>query len=332
MSRAETLLQEAADYCRTRKCDTAIRILEDYLVLKPDNSRGFYQLGYCLSGACGQHSLVDIELALECFRSALALAGDQAAPLDRARILAALGNAYCRSSRMPSGTRLQSAIACYQEAADIYLAAAKVDDWAREQNNLGLAKCDLPEDTPNKWEEAIEHFKLALFVRTEEKDPERCAATLQNLGTAYRARPAGDKCANVAKAIQCYRRAWRIYRAAALRQKTAALDNNLANAYLSLPASGQECRNRNVHRALRRFDHALRLTSESTEPLNYALTQFNRGQALLQLRDSCTPAHRHDAAICFREAKKHFEHCGQAERVAEAERVLSRLNDGILQH
>jgi tetratricopeptide (TPR) repeat protein len=329
MAEPESLLQQVEAYCREQRCELAIGALQQLLSADPHNSEVHYQLGLCFSGACHPHSLTDREIALEYFRSALRFAGPTP-PLLRARILAALGNTYPDSSRLPRTARLLAAIDSHHKAAEIYLAQGEFDNWARELNNLGLVECELPEEEfPNKWEAAVVHFERALGVRTREKYPRQHAATLENLGTAYRALPSGDRRGNVLRAIQCYHRAIRIYRPASFPMQNAALHNNLGNAYVSLPAVDAETRTRNARRALRHFDRALSIRTKAQHPCDYAVTQFNRGQAFLQLGGPDRFRPLEQAVACFRDAEQGFRQCGQDENAARARGLLSRIQEEL---
>jgi tetratricopeptide (TPR) repeat protein len=205
-----------------------------------------------------------------------------------------------------------------------------LEDWAREQYNLGNAWCELPNaDFPESWQEAIKHYKNALQVRTRQSDPEHYASTLQNLGTAYRELPTGDRATNVKKAIGCYHRAIQVNRPSGSPLHNAALHNNLGNAYLSLPAETASRLRRNVHRALRHFGRALLIRTKEHYPCDYALTQFNRGNGLLRL---VTVEHGdqsglEQAVTCFREAREFFRQCGQLQYAELAENRLSKALD-----
>lgn len=321
---AELLLKQAGESCELSLCEQSITIFQGLLFLNFNQLEVHYQLGVCLSGACQSHSLVNTEAALGHFRSALSHSDSSTPPLSRARILGALGNAYSNSSMMSRLDRLEAAIGCHQQAAGIYLDNGKLDDWGREQNNLGLAKCELPEEYPNKWHEAIDHFEQALFVRTKENNPLGQAATLQNLGTAWRALPGGNKRCNVRKAIDCYQRAFRAYRGKAFRQKRATLHNNLGNAYLSLAATGER-RNLNVRRALRHFSLALKTFTRHSHPREYAVSQFNRGQAFLELSNMESSDYLVQASVCLSEAKHSFTACNDVKPAQKAEELLGRL-------
>jgi tetratricopeptide (TPR) repeat protein len=123
------------------------------------------------------------------------------------------------------------------------------------------------------------------------------------------------------KAVQCYRRALAVYRRSAWPEQHAALQNNLGNAFLSLPESGERVPGRNAVRALRHFERALRLQPD-TRSRAFAITQYNCAQARFRLA-RCSPAMDTRLAVCCLEAAAQaFEACGDARY---AERVHSQL-------
>jgi tetratricopeptide (TPR) repeat protein len=212
---------------------------------------------------------------------------------------------------IPPKARALAAIECTKRAAELYLTAGQLDDWARAENNLGLSNCELAKKgSPELWKDAIDHVENALCVSRREREPQHYAATMQNLGSAHRALPDGDRAGNIRKAIDCYRRALRVYRARVLPLQNAALHNNLGNAFFSLPATDQAAKNRNIWRALRHFERALEIRTRGDHPCDYAETQLNRGQALLQLEDGNEDANWSVAISCFLEAALCFRQCG----------------------
>jgi tetratricopeptide (TPR) repeat protein len=325
MAEASLQLQRIGSICRQGRCEEAIAALEEITLEHPGAAELRYQLGVCFSGVCRPHSLVDREIALEYFRAALSSCGPESPVLLRAQILGALGNSYLNSLRLPRPARLAAAIECYEKAAAIYQTAGLAEDWAREENNLGLAKSDLAATEPSRWVEAVDHFRRALVVRAALPDRERYAATLENLGAAYRSLPNGDRRTNTWRAVSCYCRALRIYRAARYPVENAAVHNNLGNAYVSIPARDAGEKDRHVRRALRHFERALRVRTKQAYPRDYAVTQFNRGQAFLERRGADPRESLQQAAECFREALEGFERCGEASQARQARQMVEAV-------
>ena len=216
-----------------------------------------------------------------------------------------------------------------ERAAAQFRAQGKLDAWAREQYNLGNAWCNVPEAAfPAKWEKAIAHYEQALVIRTRQKDPERYAATVQNLGTAYRELKSGNRTDNIFKAIHCFHQAIRALPGVARAKKRADLHNNLGNAYTSLAAADHE-RVRNAAKALRHFGRALAVRSKEEWPYDYSVTQFNAGNACIQLAlgGVAIESSLRDARHCFEEARDGFVECRHAALADEARRRLDLIAD-----
>jgi len=221
-------------------------------------------------------------MAVAYLRQALRLMGADTGRA-RAAVLDELGNALIRGADAPRETALGDAIDSHRDAAQLYESLGQADDCARLHFNLANSCCELSDLTgTDHWQEAVLHYERSLRVRTRLADPERYAATLENLGTAYRRLPAADG-SNVQNSIKCYRRAMHIYAAAAYPDKNASLHNNLGNAFLPLPGADAGLITRNARRALRHFDRALRIQSTDGSSRAYGITQYNRAQAYLRL-------------------------------------------------
>ncbi len=316
-------LRIVGQHCRGGHCEEAISALEGLLLDQPANPELHHQLGICYSGACGSHRLVSIRVAISYLEHAISLVGPAGPMAVRARYLDSLGNAYL------SDRQAAAAMPFHGEAAEIYRRLGLLEDWAREEYNLGTAYCDLPESgAPAKWQSAIAHFRRALEVRTKEKDPIRHAVTLQNLGSAYRELSCGDRPANGRAAIECYFQALRILNRASFPAQYAALHNNLGNAYLSLPGSGDEVR-RNLRRALAHFGKALEVRNRAERPCDYGVTQFNRGHAYMRQADSEPAESLPKAATCFREAWECFVSCQNPTMAAVARANLELVNSWL---
>jgi tetratricopeptide (TPR) repeat protein len=290
--------------------------------MRPADPDIHYQLGFCYTGGCRAHSLLDPEIAIFHYRRALSLSASENT-LARAMVLGALGNAYLSAPRH-AGPRLLTAIHCYEEASEIYDRAGRLDAWAREQFNLGNAWCEMPEgEFLEKWERAIEHYKRALSIRTQQRDAKHYVATLQNLGTAYRELKTGDSSGNIRRTIECYHHAIRALPRSAPNGKRADLHHNLGNAYLTLAWKGIDGA-RNLRRAIRHLDRALVARTRSQCRFDYAATQFSRGQAYLQQALVCggDRAAKGQARVCLEEARDNFRLAGRADLADAAERLL----------
>ena len=321
-------LLRAAQQCREHQCEACIAILVEAVQAEPNNYAIHFQLGVCCSGGCRVHLQTSAEIALTYLRLALTLVSPSEQPKERAQILSAMGNTWLISGQESLAVRLQAAISCFKEAARTYLGVGDMEAWAREEFNLGNSYCELSEETsPRKWEEAVSHYQKALQIRTKERDRVRYAATQENLGTAYRGLSSGDKAVNVRKAILCYRQALQVFTPSEFPPQNAALHNNLGNAYVSIPSIDSTETGKNLRRALRHFDRALRFRTRVSFPCDYAVTQFNRGSIFLRLAldDPNPQQYLRSAQICFKEAGTGFAQVGQVARARAAQDQAERV-------
>jgi tetratricopeptide (TPR) repeat protein len=295
-----------AEPCLRGDCRQAIQLFEDRLRHEPSNHDLHYRLGCCYSGACRPHDLVNLPISIVFLGRAVALLGPDSPPSLRPAYEDALGNAQLWNHRP------DSAISHLERAAEGFLALGLLEDWSRGQHNLGNAHCELPESAaPGKWLCALEHYRNALRIRTREHDPERHAATLQNLGTAYRQLAEGGV-GNVLEAARCYLSALRICSRLKRPDRQAELHNNLGNAYLSMDGS-RKAQLRNTYRAISHLKRALEVRNRLRRPGDYAITQFNIGQAYLKRASLSAGDGLKEAASSFREAVECFEYCRQPE-------------------
>jgi tetratricopeptide (TPR) repeat protein len=313
---ASALMETAAERCRTRDCEHAIGLLEAAAQLQPTNATIQYYLGICYSGGCRHHSLADIEAAHLHLTNAHSLLAPSADPAERAKVLSALGNTYAASRNMPAKPRLMAAIECYEQAGQIFQAAGRLDDWAREEFNLGNAFSELPEGSvSSKWEQAIRHYENGLQIRTRQKDPNAYAGTLQNLGIALREVRSGNHAENIKQSLLCYRRALQVRRRWSHPRAYAALQINVGNSFVSLASVDKPNAIRHRLRALRHYDRALALCSEENLAGEYATVLFNRGETLVLIaRETANPdVYLREACACFQEAVAHLEQLHDSE-------------------
>lgn len=322
----ESLVEAAGQRCDQHECEEAIGLLEEAVRIQPGNAGLYYQLGFCHSGGCRRHRLVDPRIAETYLRHAVSEARPPAEPLLLAKVLDALGN--LRSRRVSDVAALKEAIACHREAAEIYRRSGRLKDWAREEFNQANVWCDVPQtEFPDKWTEAIRHYENALMVRTRGNDPKRYAATVMNLGTALRQSQAGNRAANIMRAVHCYRAALRVYTVRAFPKQFADGCNNLANACLSYPSRNEVARARHARSALQHFERALGVWKPETLPNHYALAQYNRGCVCLQLATS--PRDVEKALDCFLAAFECAQSCGNTEVQRLAGARLENLAVGV---
>ena len=283
--------------CAAGECEQAIALLEEGLRQRPGDFRLHYRLGICYAGGCRPHSLVHADMAAAYLREALRLA--PLADVTRAAILEQAANAALHSRAVTPADAMRKAIEYYLEAAQIYQAAEMTEEWARTQFNLGNSYCELAEISGEEhWVAAVSHYELCLTLRTLASNPERHAALLENLGTAYRRLPGA-----IEKSIRCYRRSLAIYKGCRLPEKSAALYNNLGNAFLSLAETESEPHYARL--ALRHFERALRLQPDPHRRI-FGITQYNLAQAYFRLAQY-SDGNIGRAAACLKAAAEAFE-------------------------
>lgn len=305
----EAHFEEVRRACMEGCCEEVISLLEQAIRRQPSNFELYYWLGICHSGGCRRHKMTDADFALAYLHQALHMA-PEADPLARAAVMEELADACSASRALPRAAAMRTAIECRRQAAEIYLGRKKLEDWARQEFNLGNAFCDLSDVAgEDHWREAIFHYEEALKIRTRERSPERHAAVLENLGTALR------QTGEVRRSISCYRRALQSY-GSWQPARIAALHNNIGNSFLSLPVVDETTRMRNARYALRHFDRALSVPGRDRQDRQYAINQHNRAQAHVRL------ANLEAAMDCLQEAYRVFAACGDE---LYAQRVRTEL-------
>lgn len=327
-SDASTLLAGVIEHCRSRRCEAAIGLSQAAAELDPANAYLHYSLGICYSGACRSHSLVDLRVAHAHLATALSLLGTAADPLQRAQVLAALGNTYPACRYMTLKGRMMAAIDCHQQASLLFQSAGQLDDWAREEFNLGNAFSDLPAElAPDKWREAIRHYECGLQVRTREKDPDAYAGTLQNLGIAYRELAIGDRRQNIRRSIHCYRRALQVRRRSSHPRGYTALHVNVGNSFMSLASLEETNAACHVLRALRHYDRALAVCASEHSSRECAMARFNRGEALMRIaRDSVNPSvYLNEARSSLQQAAEDFQRLNDIELASKSRHWLDTV-------
>ncbi len=125
------------------------------------------------------------------------------------------------------------------------------------------------------------------------------AALLNDLGGAYANLPTGDRAADLAQAIACYREALRFYTPETAPFEYAGTQSNLGNAYLDLPTSDRAA---NLAQAIDCFREALRFRTPGAAPFDYAATQAGLGNAYASLPTDDRAADLGQAIACYREA------------------------------
>ena len=174
-------------------------------------------------------------------------------------------------------SNLEIAIAGYEVALTVFTNQEYAENWARTQNNLGLAYSDrIRGEKVDNLEMAISIYQEALKIRTREKFPEDWAMTQINLGLAYNNRIRGKKADNLEMAISIYQEALKIRTREAFPEDWAMTQINLGLAY-SNRIRGEKAHN--LEMALATYQLALSVCTRETFPFEWALTQNNLAAA-----------------------------------------------------
>jgi tetratricopeptide (TPR) repeat protein len=191
--------------------------------------------------------------------------------------LFALADELLRASLGSRSLNVRRAIACYGAALHVHTEQDSPQNWARIQNNLGVAWSNVPTgDRGENLRRAIACYEAALRVYTEQDFPQNWATTQNNLGIAWSNVPTGDRGENLRRAIACCEAALRVFTEQDSPQNWASAQNNLGTAWSDMPTGD---RGENLRRAIACYEAALRVRTEQGFPQNWASAQNNLGIA-----------------------------------------------------
>ena len=149
---------------------------------------------------------------------------------------------------------------------------------ARIRARMGTALQSLPDGGEASLIQARDCYEQALGVLTEHGRPEEMAEAQLNLGLTIQGL-CGIGVGRLQDAIQCYHRALRVFGRESHPQEFALLHNNLAIAYLAIPASDERARMSEAL-AVQSFEEVLKVVNLVDHPSEYAMIQNNLGNAL----------------------------------------------------
>lgn len=245
-------------------------------------------------------STQNLARAIKCYRLALQVYTDAAAPEAGAMAHNNLGNVYSDVPDEDAEANLMQAIAYYEAALQFWTPDKAPMQYAMVQNNLGVVHLNLRAgDRTEHVRQAIRHFSEALRYRTPEAAPLDYASTQNNLGIAYTALHAGNRLSNLQQAITCFREALRFWTPELLPLDYATVQNNLGIAYSQLPIDAQGTY---ILRAIQCYEEALRYLSPERTPVSYARTQNNLGIAYANYPGGDRQDNLERAIACYRKA------------------------------
>jgi tetratricopeptide (TPR) repeat protein len=199
---------------------------------------------------------------------------------------------------------LHEATLGYREALNEYTRDRMPLDWAKTQNNLGVALMDLGEREAGtaRLEEAVTAFREALTEYTRDRMPLEWALTQNNIGSALRTlgeREAGT--ARLEEAVTAFREALTECTRDRVPLDWAKTQHNLGTTLMTL--GKREAGTEHLEQAVTALREALTERTRDRVPLQWAMTENNLGVALRTLgeREAGT-ARLEEAVTAFREA------------------------------
>jgi tetratricopeptide (TPR) repeat protein len=210
------------------------------------------------------------------FEAALNAAEDvDAPPEERAEMLMEI--AMGMQARPKSPQQLSDAVSLYERARDMAPPHAQLLK-ARIVARMGTALQALPDDGAASLERALQCFQSVIETLQTQGRPEEAAEAELNQGLVLQALTGLGR-ARITDAIAAYHRSLRIFNREAYPQEYAVLHNNLAIAYLSMPATDETGRMREAL-AVQSFEEVLKVINLIDHPSEYAMINNNLGNAL----------------------------------------------------
>lgn len=210
------------------------------------------------------------------FEAALRAAEDaDVSPEERAEMLMEI--AMGLQARPKSAQQLSDAVGLYEKASELAPPHALVLK-ARILARMGTALQALPDAGAANLERALRCFERAIEKLSLYGKPEEVAEAELNQGLVLQALTGLGR-ARITDAIAAYHRSLRTFGREAYPQEYAVLHNNLAIAYLSMPATDATGRMREAL-AVQSFEEVLKVINLIDHPSEYAMINNNLGNAL----------------------------------------------------
>ena len=210
------------------------------------------------------------------FEAALSAAEDtDASAEERAEMLMEI--AMGMQARPKSPQQLSDAVSLYERARDMAPPEATLLK-ARIVARMGTALQALPDGSAASLERALQCFQCAIETLQVQGKPEEVAEAELNQGLVMQALTGLGR-GRITDAISAYHRSLRTFNREAFPQEYAVLHNNLAIAYLSMPATDETGRMREAL-AVQSFEEVLKVINLIDHPSEYAMINNNLGNAL----------------------------------------------------
>jgi tetratricopeptide (TPR) repeat protein len=208
------------------------------------------------------------------FAAALQAARDpQASPEERAEMLMEI--AMGLQLRPQSPQQLRDAVALYERALEEQPSEMLA---ARIRSRMGTALQSIPEGGGELLERARRCYEAAIPQLRNGGRAQEVAEAQLNLGLTLQGLSELGL-ARLQDAIHSYHRALEVFTRESHPQEFAILHNNLAIAYLAIPATDERSRMREAL-AVQSFEEVLKVITLIEHPSEYAMVQNNLGNAL----------------------------------------------------
>lgn len=224
-----------------------------------------------------------------------------AEPRERLRAAVAfdLGSAYVGRPHGVRADNLEKAISHFDAALHVWTLDADPQEWARANNNAGIAMWARIRGTrADNRERAIAYFEDALKVMTREAAPQDWARLQNNLAIVRASRTHGDRDADMEAAIAHSEAALTVFTREADPLLWAMAQNNLGVVYRSR-IRGVRAENR--EKALRHLEAVLTVFTRETVPNEWASARYNLAMIYLARIDGA-PGDNQEAALEHLEA------------------------------
>ena len=251
------------------------------------------------------------------------------APVDWARSMSNLANAYQQRIRGDRANNLEKAIHTVRQSLEILTKVSRPMDWAQSTNNLANAYLErIHGDKAENIELAIRAHKRSIEIRTRDAMPVRWANSMSNLGGAYQKRIYGDKAENIEAAIDAYKQSIEVRTRQTMPFEWAKSMNSLAVAYSNRICGDKE---KNIEAAIDAYKQSMEVRTRQTMPVQWANSMSNLAYSYLErVRGDRTQNIKAAINICSQslEILTPEEHPNDCRRAA---RILASLYAGTNQ-
>ena len=300
----------------TSDTDRVISGLRDRLDAYPKETRPIehatvqFNLGLAHAEAPTGDRNANLGTAIKCYAEALSGFSEYRFPVERARVLNALGSA----ERDLGSSEL--ALERFEQADRLVRAETAPAELGAINNNIGLVLTDLGriEEAEAAFEKALEHFDTRNYARQR-------MATLHNLGQAQ---AAGGGLDGLTRARDTYRQGLDL----ATGKETLYLEAMIRTSLGIVLSSVPEDRAPNLSEAIGHHRAALQVFDQLTYPFQHAVTNNNLGVAYLENPD-VDPVDLLRAAACFESVLRIFDPRIQPHLWREARVNLDRATTAL---